>query len=109
MARKDFDKYYGQVCKQFHQLTDVFDELAKEVAEGMVEPERQRELEKTIAPIRDSYQTLSYIKYLLDKPTKKSKHEGYAKRNNKLFTISKGRQESDIIEKNKKILEDLSK
>lgn len=109
MARKDFDNYYQQIYKQFHQLNEVFNDLAKDVAEGMVEPERQKELEKTIEPIKASYQTLSYIKYLLDKPTRKNKHESYDRRSKKLLDISKGNQQKDLVERNAKILDSLSK
>lgn len=109
MARKHFDAYYQQICKQFHQLNEVFNDLAKEVAEGMVEPERQKELEKTIEPIKTSYQTLSYIKYLLDKPTRKEKHKGYDMRSKNLLNISKGRQQCDIVANNDRILKGLSK
>ena len=109
MARKDFDNYYQQIYKQFHQLNEVFNDLAKEVAEGMVEPERQTELEKTIEQIKTSYQTLSYIKYLLDKPKRKSKHQAYDKRSKKLLNISKGNQQKDLIERNADILNNLSK
>lgn len=109
MARKDFDKYYNQVCGQFFALNEVFDELSREVAQGMVEPERQKQLELTIAPIRNSYQTLSYIKYLLDKPTRKEKEPRYKRMNKKLLEISKGKHSSDILSENEKILKDLKK
>lgn len=109
MARKDFDKYYNQVCSQFFALNEVFDDLSREVAQGMVEPERQNQLELTIAPIKNSYQTLSYIKYLLDKPTRKEKEPRYKRMNKKLLKISEGHQASDILGTNQKILNDLKK
>lgn len=108
MARRDFDNYYKQICKQFHELNKAFNELAKDVSEGMVEPERHKQLEKTIEPIRASYQTLSYIKYLLDKPAKKSKHAAYDKQNIKLLTVSKGNQQNDLIARNRAILDALT-
>lgn len=109
MARKHFDEYYESVCKQFFQLNDVFEDLAKEVQAGMVEPERQKELEKTIQPIRNSYQTLSYIKYLLDKPTRKEKEAKFKKLNKKLLEQTKGYQDTDVINANNDILSTLKK
>lgn len=109
MARKHFDDYYNKICSQFFSLNEVFDELSKEVASGMVEPERLTQLEATIAPIKNSYQTLSYIKYLLDQPVRKEKEPRYRKMNKKLLQISEGHQASDVLGKNKKILDDLKK
>lgn len=109
MARKHFDDYYNKICSQFFSLNEVFDEISKEVASGMVEPERQKQLEATIAPIKNSYQMLSYIKYLLDQPVKKEKEPKYRRMNKKLLQISEGHQASDLINQNKKILDDLKK
>ena len=107
MAKRDFDEYYNKVCKQFFSLSEAFDELAKEVAEGMVEPERQEQLSRTIEPIKTSYQMLSYVKYLLDKPSRKSKHLNYMRQNEKLLKASKGKQSHNIIKTNQQILDTL--
>lgn len=107
MARKHFDEYYNKICSQFFSLKEVFDDLSQEVANGMVEPERMEQLEKTIQPIRNNYQTLSYIKYLLDMPTRKEKEAIHKKMNKKLLQISEGRHEEDIIRENSDILNGL--
>lgn len=109
MARKHFDEYYNKICGQFFSLNEVFEDLSKEVSQGMVEPERLKQLETTILPIKNSYQTLSYIKYLLDKPTRKEKEPRYKKMNKKLLKISEGHQSSDILNKNENILNELKK
>lgn len=105
MAKRDFDEYYNKVANQFFSLNEAFDELAKEVAEGMVEPERQEQLSRTIEPIKNSYQMLSYVKYLLDRPTKKSKQAKYKVRNKKLLVASEGKQSEDILATNRRILD----
>lgn len=107
--KKDFDIYYSKVCKQLLALEDTFNDLAKEVSNGMVEPERQTQMENTIQPIRDSYQTLSYIKYLLDKPAKSKKHSRYKSMNKKLLEVSKGKQAKDILKRNDDILKGLKR
>lgn len=107
MARKDFDDYYNKVCKQFHSLKVVFDDLSKEVAEGMVEPERRKQLEATIEPIKNSYQTLSYIKYLLDKPNRKEKEARYKRMNKKLLEISEGHTQQEVLKQNQYILDNI--
>lgn len=108
MARKDFDDYYNKVTAQFQQLNKVFEDMNHEVEQGMVEPERVEQLKLTIEPIKNSYHTLTYIKYLLDKPSRKSKHKRYDGQNKKRLESSKGYHSSDYIERNKKILSELS-
>ncbi len=46
---------------------------------GMVEPERVEQFMKTMQPIKDSFLTMQYVKYLLDKPNKKYKLNRYEK------------------------------
>lgn len=107
MARKDFDDYYNKISSQLFELDGVFKDLEREVSSGMVEPERIEQLRITIEPIRNSYHTLSYIKYLLDKPTRKSKHKRYDSQNMKLLKSSAGYHRSDIVGKNDTILKGL--
>lgn len=109
MARRDFDDYYNKISSQLFELDKVFKDLSAEADAGMVEPERIEQLKVTIEPIRTSYQTLSYIKYLLDKPANKRKHARYKGQNKKLLSASKGFQSADYIAKNEEILRGLKK
>lgn len=109
MARRDFDAYYNKIASQLFELDKVFKELAAEADAGMVEPERLEQVKKTIEPIKNSYQTLSYIKYLLDMPARKTKISRFARQNKKLLNASKGSQSKDVVERNDKILRGLKK
>ena len=105
MAKKHFDDYYNTICKQFFSLQEVFDEMGKSVSEGMVEPERLEQLKLTIEPVKASYQTLSYVKYLLDMPNRNNKVKKYTRRNHKMLTNSNNRQGPDIINNNDKAIQ----
>ena len=107
MARRDFDEYYNKISSQLFELDRVFKDLSAEADAGMVEPERIEQLKITIEPIKTSYQTLSYIKYLLDKPTRKRKMTRYNGQSKKLLRDSKGHQSKDYIGRNEKILEEI--
>ena len=109
MSRKDFDKYFQQVCNQFFSLNEVFDELSNELSKGMVEPERVEQLKLTIEPVKQSYQTLSYIKYLLDKPNRKSKQARYDKSCKKVLDETKGNHSEDVISRNDSVIRGLRK
>lgn len=107
MARKHFDDYYNKVYKQLYSLEQVFNDMTEELKNNMIEPERVEQLKKTIEPIKNSYHTLSYIKYLLDKPTKKQKHKRYDIQNKKLLEFTEGSHMEDVLSRNDSILESL--
>lgn len=107
MSKKDFDAYYNDIFRQYKELNIALEDMSKEVADGMVTPERVEGLKQTIAPIATSFKTLTYIKYLLDKPTRKSKHKRYNQCSKTKLEISKGYQKQDIMERNQEILDNL--
>lgn len=109
MARRDFDAYYNKIASQLFELDKVFKDLSAEADAGMVEPERLEQVQKTIEPIKNSYQTLSYIKYLLDMPANRKKQTRFKGQNKKLLAASKGSQSKDVIGKNEEILKGLKK
>lgn len=107
MARKDFDKYYNNICNQYNELQEVLKDLSEEVSSGMVEPERIEQLMLTIKPVENNYRTLSYIKYLLDRPTRSAKCAKYNKMSKKLQSISVGHTQGDLEQQNKDIIANL--
>ena len=107
MARKDFDNYYTQICNQYFELQQVLEDLSKEVSQGMIEPERIEQLKQTIVPVENNYRTLGYIKYLLDKPTRKQKEARYKNMNKKLLKQCEGRTQEDLVKENNDIIKGL--
>ena len=105
MARKHFNIYYDQICEQYEGLKQALEDMSKEAAEGMIEPERVEQLKQTIAPIHDSYKTLTYIKYLLDKPARTRKEARYNSAMKKTLAACQGRTQKEIIEENQRILD----
>lgn len=93
MAKKHFDKYYEEICAQYHEMNDDLKEMEESVAKGVVAPEFLDKLKVMIAPIYNNWRTVTYIKFLLDMPTKNSKQKGYEKRNSQLLKNSKTDQE----------------
>lgn len=107
MARRDFDNYYNQICNQYFELQQVLEDLSKEVSEGMIEPERIEQLKQTIVPVENNYRTLGYIKYLLDKPTRKQKEARYKNMSKKLLKQCEGRTREDLAKENNDIIKGL--
>ena len=105
--KKDFDVYYKQICNQYFELQEVMKDLSNDFEKGMVDPEQIKQLKKTIQPVENNYRTLSYIKYLLDKPAKKSKQCRYKKSNRKLLSVCKGKTKEDLIKENENVIAEL--
>lgn len=108
MARKHFDDYYNKICGQLFQLQQTFEDLSKEADNNMISPEQLEQVKKTIQPVRDSYTTLTYIKYLLDMPARKSKQARYNRQSKKVLAKTKGHHMKDVVERNDKIIKGVS-
>lgn len=108
MARKHFDEYLSIITQQYISLNETLKDISKEVDEGMIEPERLEQLKATIAPVKNSFDTLTYIKYLLDKPTRSSKHKGYNNRNKKVIQQTKNVTKDVVVQRNKEVIDNLS-
>ena len=106
MSKKDFEAYYSAICKQYFDLNEVMKDLSEEVSKGMKTPECIDQLKLTIAPVQNNYKTLSYIKYLLDKPSRDTKVKRYNRSNKHLLMRSMGRQAKDLIQENELALRD---
>ena len=89
MAKKDFDRYFEQVCADYHSMVTELEELEGAYAANMVDSTVYDNLKEMIAPLKNNWMTLSYVKYLLDMPAKKQKRANYAKMKKKLLAQSK--------------------
>lgn len=83
MAKRDFEEYFAKITAQYQGLSQVYEDLCKDANEGMVEQGRVEQIKETLKPVTDSYNHLSYVKYLLDRPNKKSKKKRYDRANKK--------------------------
>ena len=109
MARRDFDAYFQQVSRQYQQLNQALEDMSKEVSEGMFEPERLDNLKATILPVKNSYETLNYIRYLLDTPARKEKQGRYNKQQKKLLSEVSSKTRESVIAENKRIIDNLKR
>ena len=79
MSKKHFEEYLNSVYESYLRLEKVYKAYQEECERDMVEPERLQQIEDMIKPVKDSYNSLRYVKYLLDMPNKKSKTARYTK------------------------------
>lgn len=104
MSKKDFDNYYNQVEEQYLEMINNLKDFEELATYKIIEPERLDELKAIIQPIKQNYQRLSYIKFLLNKPNKQSKKKKYMKVNEKLIKELDKDSEKAVIEENEKSL-----
>lgn len=106
MAVKDIKIYYDEVCDQYHELINELHDFEKEAEQGFIEPERLEQIQKSIQPIINNYQMLSYIIFLLNKPARKEKYKKYEKQNRKLLEqIAAENTKQGVLNQNKNVLD----
>lgn len=105
MSKKDFDKEYIQVEKQYLEMVENLKDMEKEMAEGLVNPDLFEQMKQTIEPLLVNYRMWSYVKFLLNKPNRKQKEEKYKSQNKKLMSQMKTFEETK--EENNKVLDEL--
>lgn len=108
MSVKHVEAYYEEVCKTYTDMKTTLKCMEEEAAKGLVLPEALEQMKKMISPLMDNYQKLSYIMFLLHKPTKKEKEKGYEKRNAKLLAKCDGKDKDYVLNQNKQVINDLS-
>ena len=85
MAKKDFDEYYAQHYKSYLSAVDALTQISNDMNSKMISQEQLELSKQTLMPIIDAQRFLDYVKYLLDKPSRKQKEKTYNKQNKKIL------------------------
>lgn len=85
MSVRDVKEYYLSVVRDYKDMLQELQDFEIELQHDLVSPEKIEDLKQLIEPIKNNYQTLSYIIYLLNKPQRndKVKQAKYAKQHKK--------------------------
>ena len=100
---KEGEYSYNELSQNYTDMVNGLHELEVACSTGMVEPERVEQFMKTMQPIKDSFLSVQYIKYLLDKPNKKEKQKRYEQQYKKLDKT----KFENLPEENRKRLKEL--
>ena len=98
MSVKHIKEYYDEVCAQYHDFVLELKDFEQLCNDGMVAPEIIEQAKKSIEPLKDNWQKLNYIMFLLNKPNKKSKQDKYNKQNKQL--LSRSTTKESVIKQN---------
>ena len=108
MAVKDVKAYYEEVANQYHEMTDELKDFTELAQNNMFPPEKLEQVEKIIQPLKNNYEMLSYIIFLLNKPNRKKKAHKYEKcQNGTIKNIEKCHTQEGVIETNRDVLNEL--
>ena len=102
---KDVIKYYKQVSKDYEEMKSELRDMEQELATSMVTPEQLGQMQEMIKPIKQNYEMLSYVMFLLNMPSKKKKKYQYKQQQRALLEISK--TEESVLEEDKEALKNL--
>lgn len=105
MSKKDFDREYKQIESQYLEMLENLKDMEQELANGLVNPDMFEQMKEIIKPLKTNYEMWNYIKFLLNKPTRKQKEERYRNQNKKL--ISQMKTFEQMKEENNQVLNEL--
>lgn len=109
MSKKDFDEYYNKICNDYSEMFETLRDMEEASMSGLVSPEQLDEIKKLIIPLKDNYMTVSWIKFLLNKPTRQKKVNRYESSNKKFIsTLAITKNPKSILDKNRDILDKLN-
>ena len=105
MAKKDFDRYYEEVENTYLEMLENLRDMEREMADGLVDPDMFEQMKEMIIPLKNNYETLGYVKFLLNKPVRKEKEKRYISQNKKLLAHSKTKEQ--VLKENHQVLDSL--
>lgn len=105
MAKKDVINYYNEVCAQYHDFIEELKDFQDLCNQGLVTPEVIEQATRTIEPLKNNWQTLNYIIFLLNKPVKKNKQNRYINQNKKALKNCK--TDKEVFQENENALNKL--
>ena len=105
MSQKEVIKYYNEVAENYKDMLENLKDMDEEMKESLVTPEQVEQMKRMAQPVVDNYKTLSYIIFLLNRPTKKEKFNRYEKQNKKL--LENCRTKEEVLNENKEALNNL--
>jgi len=111
MAREDVEQYYNQITADYKEMVDTLKEMEELAAQDIVNPDKVEEIRAAVEPLKNNYQAISWIMFLLNKPNRKSKKARYEKAmSNKMKSIdpNNSRCPESIHNENKNIINTLN-
>jgi len=115
MAKKDVMRYYDQVCEQYKEMADNLKDMQEALENQIISPERFDAFKQSLEPLKTNYMRISYIIFLLNKPSKiRIWFDKVLEKFGKITKFNKLRKAFDdtatqeaVVEENKEIIDNM--
>ena len=108
MAKKHVMNYYYTVQNQYLKMKNMLDLFEKQVKEGKGSLETLDAVKETTGRLKENFDRIAYIMYLLNIPAKKKKSNRYDKQNKELKDYLETSDLNHIKDENENVLVQLS-
>ena len=92
MALRDVKEYYFKMLGQYFEMKADLADFEQALKDGFITEDQMQAAIEDVDKVKQNYERLSYIMYLLNLPNRKSKQEKYIKMNKKLVAEFEARQ-----------------
>ena len=109
MSKKDFDKYVLVIQNQYNEFKSTLEQVSKEIENTPVDIDFMEKLKEKVNLIKQNYERVMYIKYLLDEPVKKSKVAKYKNQiKKKLLSLEKENNVDSVFKENQNLIKSIN-
>lgn len=109
MAKKDVNRFYLEQQQVYLEMLEDLKDVEKAYENGSLEEEMFFKMKADVDKLKDNYDRLSFIMFLLNEPQRKEKKEAYLKKNQKYYDYLKCASKESIIDESKDALIDFKK
>ena len=108
MAKRDVVQYYLEQEATYSQVLADIDDLEKSYKSGNIDYERYSQLRDSLSQdvqsIKDEYERLSYVMFLLNMPNRVEKKDRYKKENQAYFAYLERYSKEKLVDETKDVL-----
>lgn len=108
MAKRDVVQYYLEQEATYSQVLEDVDDLEKSYKSGNMDYERYSQLRDSltqdIQAIKEEYERLSYVMFLLNMPNRVEKKDRYKKENQSYFAYLEKYSKEKLVDETRDVL-----
>ena len=109
MAKRDVVQYYLEQQSLYFELINNVKDLDDAFKAGIIDESQLKQAQQEIDVVKNNYERLSYIMFLLNKPNRKSNKNKEENINKEWYTYLKGSSKEAIYDESRDALADFKK
>lgn len=105
MSVKHVKEYYKTITEQYTEMQNDLKELEESAQTNLINPENLEQIKLNVEKIKENYQTISWIMYLLNKPNRGEKAKKYNRTYSKKISLLEKHSLDRIVDDNTQSLD----